>query len=431
MALGLRSLASDTFVYGFTMMLGRFLTFLLTPVYTNYLDKAQFDFQIIVFTVFAFLNIFYAFGFEQSFFRYFRYDKPDESKDVFTQSFVSVALIATLSSFAMIAFAGNIGSWLTEVEGSGEMMVWAAFVPFLDAIAVIPYCYLRAIRASKKFAIYRFITIIVAVALNFLFVVGMDMQAFGVILAQLIANLTGVALLFPIILRQFVPQFKQKLFAQMARFGIPTLPASLSAIALSLIDRPVIKAVINDPEKSVDVLTTYQVNYKLGIPMMIFVTVFEYAWKPFYLANYQKEGAKETFARVLIYFTAFSAIIFLGMEFFVDYLVRMPFIGGKFIKETYWEGMKIIPLILGAYYFNGLYTNFAAGIMIEKKTKYLPITFGVAAIANVILNIILVPGYGYVGAAWSTFLAYFIGAVIIFFISQNYTRLITIGLKYF
>jgi O-antigen/teichoic acid export membrane protein len=202
---------------------------------------------------------------------------------------------------------------------------------------------------------------------------------------------------------------------EMLIFGFPVMIANLPAMLLQVFDRilmPYLK--VTNAE-----LNNYSVNYKLGIPMMLIVSMFEYAWKPFFLSHYKDEDAKAVFSRVFTYFTMLSVIVFLVVGFFMTFIVRMPFIGGKFINPIYWNGMVIIPIILGGYFFNGAITNFSAGFYITKKTKYIAITMWVAAIANIILNIYLIPIYGYIGAAWATFLAYLIGAIIAFFLNDR------------
>ena len=153
--------------------------------------------------------------------------------------------------------------------------------------------------------------------------------------------------------------------------------------------------------------------------MMLFVSVFEYAWKPFYLSNFKEADAKQLYSRVLTYFTLIAALIFLVTGFFIEYIIRLPFLGGRFINPEFWSGLGIIPIILGGYYFNGVFTNLAAGCHITKHTKYLPIAVGGGALLNVAANILLIPYFGIYGAAWATLLAYFISAAILFFISRK------------
>jgi O-antigen/teichoic acid export membrane protein len=196
----------------------------------------------------------------------------------------------------------------------------------------------------------------------------------------------------------------------MFAFGLPTLPASLAAIALQVAGRQIMEYLGTTKD-----LALFGMNYRLGIPMMIFVSMFEYAWKPFYLSHYRDSDAKELFAKVYTYFTLAAMFLILFWTFSIDFIVRMPFIGGTFVNEVYWVGLPIIPIILWAYYFNGAFTNFNAGFLIEKKTKYLPLIVGIAAIVNITINILAIPKYKIYGAAWATFISYFVEAVVIYY----------------
>ncbi|ROL58095.1 hypothetical protein D9V86_11810, partial [Bacteroidetes/Chlorobi group bacterium ChocPot_Mid] len=250
--------------------------------------------------------------------------------------------------------------------------------------------------------------------LNVIFVVVLRWGIEGVLWAQIIANAIGGLVFVQIIYTKINFKFDFKLLWEMLKFGIPTIPAMLSGIILQVGDRWILKPMVSTME-----FALYQCNYKLGIPMIMLVSVFEYAWKPFYLSHYKDADAKKLFARILTYFTMIAAVIFLVTSMFMDYLVRMPFVGGKFINPEYWSGMGIIPIVLFAYYFNGVYNNIACGFHIEKKTKYLPLAIGFGAILNIVMNFILIPFIGYWGAAWTTLGSYFISAVVLYIYSRK------------
>lgn len=202
-------------------------------------------------------------------------------------------------------------------------------------------------------------------------------------------------------------------------FGLPTIPASLSAIILQISDQPLIRFLIGG-EEGASQTGIYSINYKLGIPMMFFVTMFEYAWKPFYLNHRKDENAKDVFARVLTYFTLLASIIFLIISLFINQIVQIPLSSTRtVIPPEYWEGLSIVPFVLLGYYFNGVFTNFTAAFYISKTTKYLPIAIGIAAIANFASNIIFIPIYGYVAAAYNTLFAYMICAGLLYYFQRK------------
>jgi len=411
----IKSLAGDTLIYGLSSIFGRFLSFILTPIYTNYLDTSQYDFVIYSFSIVALLNVIYSFGMESAYFRFYNFDNKEQSKKSFSSAYFFINSIALIFTIFLITFSGFFGELMSSpnVENVGFLFSLAVLMPFIDALTYIPYGYLRMSKQAKKFAITKFIIIFITVSFNFIFLIPMGYQADGVFMAQIIGSTVAFIYFIPILKNNLSFKIDFNLLNKMLKFGIPTIPASISAIILQVADRPILKELTN----SDIAITTYQVNYRLGIPMMIFVTVFEYAWKPFYLGNYQEKDSKELYARILTYFTLISSLIFLFFSFFMEYFVKIPFVGGSLINPKYWDGLHIIPIILLAYFFNGLFTNFSAGFLIEKKTNYLPIAVGVAAIINIITNFILIPIMGYTGAAWATLIAYIFSAGILYFFS--------------
>lgn len=413
-----KKLGSDTLIYGFATVFGRFLNFLLTPMYSNLLVGPEYEFVIYIYSLLAFVNVLYSFGMETAFFRFFSQDNPEQAKKVFTHSFYFINVISLIFTVSILLGSDFIASLIADpsLESSGNLIRIAAFIPLFDALILIPMGFMRMTNQAKKFAGIRFSLILLTVILNFLFLMVFDLQAEGVLISQLIASFVGVVYLLPMIFKNFLNMLDLKLFIRMFKFGLPTLPASLAAIILQVADRPILTELTNSYKDVV----TYQVNYRLGIPMMIFVTVYEYAWKPFYLSHFKEQNAKELFARVFTYFTLVAALVFLSISLFIEFIVKIPGIGGQyFINPEYWSGLHIIPIILAAYYFNGVFTNMSAGLLIEKKTKFLPIAVGAAAIINIAMNFVLIPIIGYTGAAWATFVAYLVSAIIIYSISRN------------
>ncbi|MBX3042762.1 MAG: polysaccharide biosynthesis C-terminal domain-containing protein [Candidatus Kapabacteria bacterium] len=411
----IKKLGSDTLIYGFATVFGRFLNFLLTPIYSNLLFGTEYEFIIYIYALLAFINVIYSFGMESAFFRFYSHDNKEQASKVFTHSFLIINIISVAFTAIILISSDFIASIIAnpEVTSAAYLIRLAALIPMLDAAILIPMGYMRMTNQAKKFATIRFSLIFLTVAFNLILLIGFELQAEGVLYAQLIASSIGVIYLLPMIVKKFLAQIDNKLFIRMLKFGLPTIPANLAAIILQVADRPILTE-LTDSFRDV---VTYQVNYRLGIPMMIFVTVFEYAWKPFYLSHFKDSHAKELFARIFTYFTLAAALIFLTISMFIGYIVRIPGIGGEyFINPEYWSGMHIIPIILFAYYFNGVFTNLSAGLLIEKKTQYLPLAVGIAALVNIAVNFVLIPKMGYEGAAWATLAAYFVSVLIIYFI---------------
>jgi len=160
--------------------------------------------------------------------------------------------------------------------------------------------------------------------------------------------------------------------------------AGLAGIAMQVVDRPIVKALTDDAT-----LGIYQLNYRLGIFMMLIVGMFDYAWRPFFLTHANDPDAKPLFARVFTYFTIGMLTIFVLVSLFIDDAVRVTVFGKQFFPPAYWSGTAIVPWILLAYVFTGAYVVFMVGVYLEKKTQYLPLVSGIGAALNIGVNFLL------------------------------------------
>lgn len=409
----IQQLSKEIIIYGISNVLGRFLTFLLTPLYTNYLSFNDLGEIVFIFSIIAFINIVYSYGIDSSFFRYYEIYKTSNPKQVFSNSYFSILFLCFINTLIFELFAPYFSGFI-NLDNSLQITRLIALIPALDALVLIPFSYLRITNQALKFSLLRFAAIVVNVVLNILFVVVFHYGPMGIIVAQILSSLFALIIFLPMIIRNLSFHFDVPLLKKMLAFGLPTVPASLSAIILQVADRPIMKLLTDTYNVAI-----YGVNYRLGIPMMLFVSVFEYAWKPFYLNHYKDEDAKELFSRVLTLFTIVSMFILLLWTYSLEFVVRLPFIGGKLINPNYWIGLDIVPIVLFGYFFYGLFVNLTSGFLIEKQTKYLPIAVGSAAIINIAANFILIPKISYWGGAWATFIAYFIEAVVIYLYSKK------------
>ncbi|TAE23720.1 MAG: hypothetical protein EAZ92_14250 [Candidatus Kapaibacterium sp.] len=432
----LRALSSETLIYGVSTVMGRLLTFLLTPLYTNYVSPAELGDTAYLYTLIAFVNVVYSCGFDSAFFKFFHTSSENKTnqnpheynRSVFVHSLFGIVLIAGAVTVLLLLFSSNVASILrlSVVEVGGMLVMYSALIAFFDALTLIPYAALRMEQRAKRFAMTKFAVILLNVSANIVCVVWLQMGIRGIFLAGLLSAFAGVLLLVPEFVRYLLRsgiRLDGALFGELWRFGLPTVPAAFSAMMLQVIDRPIIKFFLGS-----SVLGIYQANYRLGIPMMMMVTVFEYAWKPFYLREYaaaskrtikQRRAFHVLLAQVLTYFTAACCCVFLLSSLCMEYVVRLPFVGGRFVNPVYWSGLGLVPIVLGAYYFNGMFTHFAASVYIRKRTKYLPLISGISALSNIALNIALIPVLGIQGAAWATLGAYMVSAAGMFALTRR------------
>ncbi|MCW9098356.1 MAG: polysaccharide biosynthesis C-terminal domain-containing protein, partial [Ignavibacteriaceae bacterium] len=166
----------------------------------------------------------------------------------------------------------------------------------------------------------------------------------------------------------------------------------------------------------------YKANYKLGIFMMLFVNMFQYAWQPFFLQNAKDPSAREMFSKVLTYFVLVGSILLIVLSLFINDVAKIQIAGYSLIGSEYWSGLNIIPIVLLAYLINGMYVIFSAGIYIEEKSIYVPIITGLGALVNVVANFILIPVLNITGAALATLAAYFVMALGYYYVTQKFYK---------
>jgi len=421
MSPSISSLASDTLVYGVSTVLARFLTFLLTPLFTNYLTKQEVGEVTGIYAMIAFVNIVYSLGMEPAFMRFWEKGNDENNNRVFTVAYVTVAVLGMIVTTLTIIFAGPVAtsSVLQLGEGGTRYIMLAACIPLLDALVLIPFVRLRMQRRPRVFALLRLLSVVITFVFTVFFVAYADWRIEGALLGGIIGSFATLLAFVPSTLRTLrtpylVPSTSFPLLKSMLSFGLPTVPSNFSSIMVQVADRPIMLMLT-----SASVVGMYQTNFRLAIPMMMFVTVFEYAWKPFYLNHRDEPEAKQLFARVFTVFTAVCGGIFLITSFFIEYIVRMPFIGGRFIHPEYWEGMAIIPIVMVAYFFNGVFINMSAGLHIEKRTGFFPLATGIAALVSVVATWLLVPSYGIIGAAWAKVAAYLMSAIVLYVFAQR------------
>lgn len=411
----LKRLTKHSAVYGLGHIITRLVNFLLLPVYTNQLPTDEYGVSQVVYMYLAFMTIVYTYGIDAAFLRYFILNDDEEKrKEVFSTAFWAVAVVG-LAFTCFIFSNAELNSRMVISEGVySRLFRLASLILLFDALAFLPFLYLRAEEKSVHFVVIKFLNVIINVSLNIYLVVFLKRGVEGILLANVWASAVTVLLLLPILMRRVALIFVWHEFKELLRFGLPYLPSTLSVVALDLIDRYFLERLVG-----LEITGIYSAGYKLGIFMNLFVTAFRFAWHPFFLATSKQEDAKEIFAKILSYFVVVASGIFLIISFFIDDLVRLNIFGFTLFGSSYWASTKVVPLILLSYLVYGMYVNFVVGIYLKKKTKYLPIVTGVGAVVNVLTNFLLIPRLGMMGAAYAKLFAYTTMAVTLYFFAQR------------
>lgn len=411
-------LGKEAAIYGLSSIVGRFLNFLLVPFYTNLLLPSEYGVIANLYAYIAFAAVLFGYGMDAAYMRFVSSLEIGDRKQNFSVPFISVAATSFLFSILLHLNAVVVAEIIGIGSEQSTLVRFAAWVLFFDAVALVPYASLRMENKAGTFAAIRVANIVMTIVLNIVLLVGFDMRAEGVLLANLVASALTLIIQLPWIIPNFTLSFPTRLYKELLRFGLPYVPAGLASIAMQVIDRPILKMLTNDATVGI-----YQANYRMGVFMMLVVGMFDYAWRPFFLKHAGKPDAKPLFAKVFTLFSVVAMTLLVLLTLFIDDLIRVRIGGVHFIHPDYWSGALIIPVVLLAYVFNGAYVNFLVGIYLEKKTSILPVVFGAGALVNVGANLLLIPEFGIMGAAYATLLSYVVLAVGIYIPSQRYYRI--------
>ena len=412
----IKRLTKHSAVYGVGHIITRAVNFLLLPLYTHQLSTDEFGVSAVVFTFLALMTILYTLGLDAAFLRFFILSADQQKRQqIFSTAFWSVAAVASAFTVVIFVFAPTFSILLLSKSFHAGLIRLVGFILLFDALAFLPFLYLRAEEKSVKYILFKFINVLINIALNIYCIVYLNKGVEGIFLANLWASLISFLMLLPILIRQISISFVKAEFKELINFGLPYLPSAFAVVILETSDRLILGKLAG-----LDVAGVYSAGHKLGIFMSLIVAAFRFAWHPFFLSTSKDENAKAVFSKVLTYFTLFAAGIFLAISFFIDELVRLKIFGVSFFGEEYWASTEVVPIILLSYIIYGMYVNFMVGIYLEKKTSYLPIITGAGALMNVLANLMLIPIFGMMGSAYASLIGYLVMAGLLYIFAQKY-----------
>jgi O-antigen/teichoic acid export membrane protein len=411
----IRRLGTDTAIYGISTVVGRFLSFLLVPFYTNVIRPGEYGVVANVYSIVAFLNVIWVYGMESAYFKYSSTGEIGTPRQNFSTPFVSLCATSLVLSGIMAAFSPAFSAWMSIPAGRDVIVRYTAGILLLDTFAVVPFASLRMDRKPVLFASLKVLNIAVNVGCNLVLLLVFHAGVEGIFLSGLIASGVTLLALVPTIASRFTRDFSVPLYRALVKFGLPYVPAGLAAIVIQVIDRPIMLLLT-----SLAVVGVYQANYRLGIFMMLIVSMYDYAWRPFFLSHASEPGAKELFARALTYCVGGMTAVFLAVSMFIGDVIRLRIFGRYIIHPDYWGGLSIVPVVLVAYKFLGIYNNLVAGVYIEKKTQRLPAITLAGALVNIGANFLLIPIMGMMGGAVATLLAYALMALLLYVDVRKY-----------
>ncbi len=426
-----KNLLKQTAIYGLATVLPKVFNFFLTPLYTTYLhSNAEYGKVSILFSWMIFFNVILAYGMETAFFRF--YNKETNKNSVVETTMVSMFFSSVAFLVLALLFRNTLADWSGFDVKYVTYLIW---ILLLDALAIIPFSKLRATQRPMRYAVIKIGNVVVNLIFNLFFLMALpvlaksnpgnfiasiyfeDFQIGYIFISNIIASLLTFIVISPDYLR-LRWRFDAMLWKKMMRYGLPVMIAGIAFAINEQFDKILLQKLLpaDIAESQVGI---YSACYKLGLFMVLFRTAYTLGIEPFFFSHADKENASHTYATITKYFIIFGSFIQLGVIVFADLLkhIMLP-------NPIYWEGMKVIPLIILANFFLGIYTNLSVWYKLIDKTYIGAYISIVGAIVTLGLNFYLIPmsGYfgGYYGSAIATIGAYGSMMLISYFLGQKY-----------
>ena len=416
----LKSLLGQTAIYGLPTIVGRLLNYFLVPLYTSRFATTDYGVLSELYAFVTFLIILLPLGMETAFFKFI--NEKEDKETVFRNSFLTVLGFSVL--FFLVVFFGShsIATWIGYPDHR-EFIILMAGIVSIDAITALPMAKLRADNKAKKFATIHFTAIMVNIGLNliivyYLFDPARPMEA---ILLILLANLMSSAVKIVGTHQDFSGlkmKFDKVLAKEMLKYSLPLVIAGLAGMVNETIDRVMMKPLLigagHTKEYALGQVGIYSACYKLAMILTIFLQAYRYAAEPFFFAQSKNMDRNKLYVKIMNYFIAAVCIVFLGVALNID-------IFKHFIRnDEYWAGLNVVPILLIANVFLGIYLNQSIWYKLSGQTRFGAYIAIGGAIITISVNLIFIPTYGFIAAAWATLIVYALQMIASYLLGQKY-----------
>ena len=413
--MSLKTLGRQSFIYVFGHLFARLVTFLLLPLYTYRLAPEEYGVVSLIYAFIAFANIIFTNGMDVSYMRFQGMEKTEENKrTIFSTSFIWLILSTLILGSLMYFLSQNIAS-ITVGGKYTNLIQLSVGILFFDTLIALPKVLLRLENKVYHFIFLELIHVFIVLGLNVWWIGFLHLDIKYIFMSNLIASGGVFLLVIPTIIKSIEFRFNTYRWNELFIFALPYIPAGIANILNELIDRYMIKWLVDE-----NAVGLYSASYRLGIFMLIIVVAFKFTWQPYYLKQADRKDAPKLFARVGTYFLLVTSFLFLFVSFFIKYLVQIPIGSNPIISPTYWASLSIVPVVLLAYIFLGVFLVQLPGIYIKKKNVWIAALNGTAAVINIILNLILIPQYGYKSAAVATLVGYCVMVVLQYIVIKRF-----------
>lgn len=424
----LKSLAKDTAIYGMSSILGKFLNYLLVPLYTASFSAESGGYGVVtnIYAIVALLQVLLIYGMETGFFR-FANKKEENENTVYSSILISVGSTSLLFVFLSLVFLDPLSSWLGYADHP-EFLGMMAIVVAMDAFQSIPFAYLRHKKRPIKFAAIKLFSIVFGIGLNLFFLLLCPWlhthypetiswfynPSYGVgyvFVANLITTLFQTVFFIPEF-RGFPYKYDRKLMKRIFRYSSPLIILGVAGVLNQTVDKILFPFLYPDENEAHVQLGIYGATSKIAMVMVMFTQAFRYAYEPFVFSKNKDGDQREVYARVMKFFIIFALLAFLAVMFYMDILRYI-------IAPDYWEGLDVVPVVMTAELFMGIYFNLSFWYKLIDETRWGAYFSLIGCTIIIVLNVLFVPIYGYWACAWAGFAGYAVITILSYLLGQK------------
>ena len=423
----LKSLTKDTAIYGLSSIIGRFLNYLLVPLYTDAITKASGGYGVItnIYAYTALLLVILTYGMETTFFRFANKSEEDPKK-VYATILLSVGTTSLLFVIFVFIFLSPISSAMGYADHPSYIWVMAMVVA-IDAFQCIPFAYLRYQKRPIKFAALKLLFVVLNITLNLIFFLLLPAlyKTHPDVIGHIYDPSVGAGYAFYINLACTAPitfffykeltgfkyTFDKQLMRRMMRYSWPILVLGIAGILNQTADKIMFPYIYKGNDAHAQ-LGIYGAASKIAMIMAMITQAFRYAYEPFVFGKAEDKNNRETYAKAMKYFLIFTLLAFLVVVGYMDILRYI-------IHRDYWEGLQVVPIVMAAEIMMGVYFNLSFWYKLIDKTIWGAYFSGIGCIVLVAINIIFVPRYGYMACAWAGFAGYATAMTLSYIIGQK------------
>ena len=429
MSIGIKQLAKDTAIYGLSSILGRFLNWMLVPLYTRVLvSTGEYGIVTNIYAWTALLLVFLTYGMETGFFRFINKKEEQEPMRVYSSTLYSIAFTSILFIAGVLLLlkpVSNVLGYGDHPEYIGMMSCIVA----VDAICCIPFAYLRYQNRPIRFATIKFFNILLNILLNIFFLIlcpklqnshpGLinwfyrpDYGVGYIFISNVFTTAITFLLLIPDMLPALHAKFDFQRLKKMMGYSAPILILGIAGIFNQTADKILFPFLYEDKDFADSQLGIYGACFKIAVVMVMFIQAFRYAYEPFIFAKNRDNDNKKSYIEAMKYFIIFSLLTFLGVMFYIDILQY-------FVDPKYYSGLRVVPIVMLGELFFGIYYNLSIWYKLTDRTQWGAYFSIAGCVLTVAIIIGFVPHYGYIACAWASFASNLLMMLLSYFVGQK------------